>query len=132
MGWEKQWPQGQFRLSNDQFNLVLSNTKIAVCPWGWTAWTWRDVEAIMHGCAVVKPRCDEVRIHPDLYHPDTSWLYWCEPDFSDLQEVVDGLLDRIEDERNNFPCLLSMRMMEESSPEVARTMFVDSIKECLK
>ena len=136
VGWEPDWPPGQFRLANNQYARLLSNTKIAVCPWGWTAWTWRDVEAIMQGCVVVKPRCDEIRIHPDFYHKDSTWMRWCEPDFSDLQVIVDDILRQLHAEPEAMNAhhreVLPQRMLVESSHDIAREMFVSSIKECLR
>lgn len=70
----------------------LWNCRIALAPWGHSAWSYRDVESILCGCAVIKPRCHEVMTIPDLYAEDSPWVYWCEPDFSDLNDVIQAIL----------------------------------------
>lgn len=69
---------------------VTKRSKVVVSPWGVSEISWRDYEAVLGECMIVKPR------QPFI---DATWNPWrentvfCEPDFSDLEVAVRKALD---------------------------------------
>lgn len=79
-------------LPQQDYVQLLWQSKIAVCPWGWGETCMRDIEAMLAGCIVIKPRTEFVSTYPDYQRFPTC--LWCEPDFSDLTAVVEDALSR--------------------------------------
>jgi len=75
IGWHEYWHK-------------LRQSKIVVSPWGWEPVTIRDIEAVLAGCVLVKPETGFVQTYPHI--PSIN----CKIDFSNLQEVVQMILDR--------------------------------------
>jgi len=70
---------------------LMLNSKITVSPWGWGEACYRDYEAIMCGCSVIKPRSINKMVSiPDIYKE--PYVVFCEPDWSDLAEKVMQML----------------------------------------
>ena len=78
------------RYDYDSYVALMRRTKIAVSPWGWGEWCWRDCEAIYLGCALVKPDTDFVFTYPDLFKDEN--YYRCSADASDLAAAVNTAL----------------------------------------
>lgn len=80
----------------DLYRLVMDRSLICVSPWGMGEFAWRDYEAILNGCILVKPDTDHVLTGPpDIYQSGRG--YWaCRPDFADLPQVVERILDNRE------------------------------------
>jgi len=75
------------------FNELLRDTKIFVSPYGWGEYSWKDYEAIYAGCVLVKPRSSFVATAGFDIFDEGKYCVECKPDFSDLQEVVDKILN---------------------------------------
>ncbi len=76
-----------FYLSN------LCDTKVYVSPWGQSAWSRSDIEALLCGCIIIKPDCSNTKVQPDIYCPRKGWVQYCSPDFSDLDRVANYVLN---------------------------------------
>lgn len=112
---------------------IMQNTQVAICPWGWAPWCWRDYEAIEAGCIVIKPRCHEVLIQPDVYHAESPWVRWCEPNFADLKEVIIKALDDINVDPGRQDRLALDRFdsfYDRTTQDSYLDLFADSIKGC--
>lgn len=72
---------------------ITLNSKIGIAPWGLGEPSMRDYELMLAGTVMVKPNSDYLRTHePDIYQSGKYYVP-CRPDFSDLREVVDSILD---------------------------------------
>jgi len=69
-------------------------SKVSVSPWGFGEVCFRDFEALLCGCILIKPRTDFLRTYPDIYSED--FCVWCNSNFSDLQEKIDLVLNNYE------------------------------------
>lgn len=69
---------------------LLYDSKIVVSPWGWGESCYRDYEAIVCGCELIKPESYTIQSSPDIYN--TSYMHFCKADWSNLEEVVYKLL----------------------------------------
>ncbi len=65
-------------------NEMLSS-KICVSPFGYGEICWRDFEAVLCGCLLVKPSMDHVETYPDIFRAGETYVpvKW---DFSDLED----------------------------------------------
>lgn len=70
---------------------TLQNSKITVSPWGWGEACYRDYEALLHGCEVIKPRSYNMFSKPDIYN--SKHMTFCNPDWSDLETTIRHQLD---------------------------------------
>jgi len=73
MNWEKAWE-------------VIKTAKVVVSPWGICEISWRDYEAVLGACMIVKPRQPEFLVTSNPWREFNT--VYCEPDFSDLCEAV--------------------------------------------
>lgn len=69
----------------------LGKTKICVCPWGFGEMCYRDYEAMLSGCIVVKPNTDFVETWPNIYKAHKTYIP-CREDFEDLQDICADVL----------------------------------------
>jgi hypothetical protein len=76
----------------------LLDTKVCVSPWGAGDRCIRDYEAMFLGCVLVKPETDFIETWPDIHRPGETYVP-CKPDFSDLHEVVRGVVERWDEHR---------------------------------
>ena len=69
----------------------MLRSRICVSPYGFGEICWRDFEAILCGCVLVKPDMGHVRSHPDVYVPGVTYVpvQW---DYADLEEVCASCL----------------------------------------
>ena len=67
----------------------LCDTKVFISPWGASAWSRADMEALLCGCILIKPECSNTKTLPDIYSPSKGWIQFCAPDFSDLHHVAE-------------------------------------------
>jgi len=65
---------------------VISRSKVAVCPWGICEISWRDYEAVLGGCIIVKPKQPFIDVTCSPW-TDQNVVY-CETDYSDLGDRV--------------------------------------------
>lgn len=73
------------RVSQDDYYHEMRSSKICVSPFGYGELCWRDFEAILCGCLLIKPNMDHIRTLPDLFVPGVTYVTtaW---DFSDLDK----------------------------------------------
>ena len=74
------------RVSQEQYYEEMRMSKICVSPFGYGEICWRDYEAILLGCLLVKPYMGHVETAPDIFIPEVTYVpvKW---DFSDLPQV---------------------------------------------
>lgn len=71
------------------YHELMRRSRICVSPWGWGETCYRDYEALLAGCVLIKPRTDFI---DSLLPLDDRHYVACEPDFSDLGERVEEIL----------------------------------------
>ncbi len=74
------------RVSNLEYRKELSLSKICVSPYGYGEVCWRDFEAILFGCLLVKPDMSHINTWPNVYIKNQTYVS-IERDFSNLEEV---------------------------------------------
>ena len=80
-----------------QYLETIRRTKVCVSPWGYGEWCFRDFEAYLSQSVLIKPRTDFVKMLPDIFNKSEFFYLECEPDLSDLSQVVDSALSRFEE-----------------------------------
>lgn len=74
------------RMRRLEYLQSMQKAKIVVSPWGWEPVTYRDFEAALCGCVVVKPDTSFVDTWPQVpYIP-------CRVDYSDLGDIIEQIL----------------------------------------
>jgi hypothetical protein len=73
------------RVTPAEYYSEMTATKICISPFGYGEICWRDFEAILCGCLLIKPNMDHVDTNPDIFRPFQTYVpvKW---DFSDLEE----------------------------------------------
>lgn len=74
------------RVPQAEYMRELLGSKICVSPFGFGEICWRDFEAILCGCLLVKPDMGHLKTKPDVFEPGVTYVptKW---DFSDLQSA---------------------------------------------
>lgn len=74
------------RVPQDKYYEEMLRSRICVSPFGFGEICWRDFEAILCGCLLVKPDMGHVRTLPDIYVPGVTYapVRW---DYADLEQV---------------------------------------------
>lgn len=69
----------------------LDRSKVCFSPFGFGEIAWRDYEAIVSGCVLVKPDCGHLDLEPDILRPGETYVpvRW---DFADVAEKVEAVL----------------------------------------
>ncbi len=81
---------GRGRVFTDQtYRQLMQQSRICVSPWGWGETCYRDYEALLAGCVLIKPRTDFI---DSLLPLDDRHYVPCRPDFSDLAECIEQVL----------------------------------------
>jgi len=94
-------------LSLKDYLSTLLNSKVVVSPWGWGEACYRDYEAILAGCILIKPVTDFVESSCGIFQQ--SLIFWTTPDFSDLELKIRMALKIFKEsieERNKNSALL--------------------------
>lgn len=73
---------------NPMYERQLLQSKCVLSPWGWGEPCYRDVEAMLAGCVLIKPDTGYVEADPDIYEATSGMCVTCKPDFSDLHPIV--------------------------------------------
>jgi len=76
--------------SAEGYKDLLRRSKVVVSPWGNGETCYRDYEAILAGCELVKPECNWVKTEPDVFAHAT----WCDKNFENLSEIVTSVLSK--------------------------------------
>jgi hypothetical protein len=79
---------GYERVKYKRYLLELFTSKMALSPFGFGEVCFRDFEIVACGALLVKPDMTHIRIKPDIFRPNETYvpIKW---DFSDLAEKVD-------------------------------------------
>jgi len=74
------------RVTPEVYYQEMRSSRICVSPFGYGELCWRDFEAVLCGCLLVKPDVSHLRTEPDMFIPGETYVpvRW---DFSDLSEV---------------------------------------------
>lgn len=74
------------RVSQAAYDREMRSARICVSPFGYGEICWRDCEAIMAGCLLVKPDMSHIRTAPDLFVAGETYIpvRW---DYADLEEA---------------------------------------------
>lgn len=90
----------EHRVSQEAYEQEMLRSRICVSPFGYGEICWRDFEAILCGCLLVKPDMSHLRTEPDLFVPLETYVpvRW---DFADLDEVLRHYLEH-PDERERI------------------------------
>jgi hypothetical protein len=72
------------RVSQQEYDRELARSKICVSPFGFGEICWRDFEAVLWGCLMVKPDMSHIRTEPDIFVPYETYVpvRW---DYADLE-----------------------------------------------
>jgi hypothetical protein len=78
---------------NPRYERQLLTAKCVLSPWGWGEPCYRDVEAMLAGCVLIKPDTGYVEAVPDIYDAPRDLYLECKPDFSDAHDLVDDVVE---------------------------------------
>jgi hypothetical protein len=80
------------RVPRDEYYREMRTSKIYISPFGYGEICWRDFEAILCGCLLVKPDMRHVETNPDIFISNQTYVpvRW---DFSDLEEKCSFYLE---------------------------------------
>jgi len=83
-------------ISKKAYLKELKNSKTCVSPFGWGEVCFRDFEAIINGCLLIKPDMDHLETWPDLYRKNETYvsLKW---DMSDLEQTLNEVVTHFDD-----------------------------------
>lgn len=73
-------------LSGKEYISTLQNAKITISPWGWGEACFRDYEAMLHGCEVIKPATYEMKSNPSIFNEDN--MTFCNPHWTGLETLI--------------------------------------------
>jgi hypothetical protein len=73
------------RVTLEEYYQEMTSSKICVSPFGYGEICWRDFEAMLCGCLVIKPNMRHVETNPDIFKPFKTYVP-VEWDFSDLED----------------------------------------------
>lgn len=110
------------RVDQETYDRELSTSKICVSPLGYGEICWRDFEAVLWGCLMVKPRMDGILTKPDIFVPGETYVpvSW---DLSDLSQKCAYYLEHEEERlrivRQAYATLSSFYEEERFFDEVA-------------
>jgi hypothetical protein len=79
------------RVPQNVYYQEMLDSRICVSPFGYGEICWRDFEAILCGCVLVKPDMSHIETEPNVFVPDVTYVpvRW---DFSDLGAKLKDLL----------------------------------------
>lgn len=101
-------------MCRSSYDRMLMDTRVVVSPWGNGELCYRDIEAMLAGCVLVKPMPYELDTLGHVFEPGT--FVPCAHDWSDLETVVGRVVDRWDEwrgvRRHNRD-----RMIEQLEPE---------------
>jgi hypothetical protein len=69
----------------EEYYCEMTSSKTCISPFGYGEICWRDFEAMLCGCLVVKPDMTHVETNPDIFKPFKTYVP-VEWDFSDLED----------------------------------------------
>lgn len=86
-------PNPSERVDPKTYKQELSQSKMAISPFGWGEICSRDFEAFAYGSLLIKPSMDHLETFPNWYIPDVTYklINW---DFSDVKEVLEQISEK--------------------------------------
>ena len=80
------------RVTQEEYYRELTSSKICVSPFGYGEIRWRDFEAIICGCLLIKPDVSHIKTNPDIFVSYKTYVpvKW---DLSDIEEKCRYYLD---------------------------------------
>jgi hypothetical protein len=90
------------RVSQARYYEEMLCSKIYISPFGYGEICWRDFEAVLCGCLLIKPDMGHIKTNPDIFQPGITYIpvRW---DFSDLEDKCTYYLTH-EHERKQIVC----------------------------
>ena len=85
----------EHKLPHAEYLGTMRDSRIVVSPWGYGLWNWRDYEAILNRCVLLKPDTSMIRAIPDMYDPSDPWYVPHRHDCSDLACQVQAILENL-------------------------------------
>jgi hypothetical protein len=78
-------------VAQDVYHSEMLRARVCVSPFGFGEICWRDFEAVICGCVLVKPDMSHVETEPDIFLPDETYVpvRW---DYADLEQTLRELL----------------------------------------
>jgi Glycosyl transferases group 1 len=76
----------------DDYYEEMMRSRICISPFGYGEICWRDYEAILCRCLLIKPNMDHVETNPDIFQAYKTYIP-VEWDFSDLREKCEYYLN---------------------------------------
>lgn len=113
-------------VTQDKYIEEMMSSKICVSPFGYGEICWRDFEAVIYGCVLIKPDMSHVKTRPNIFVPFHTYvpIKW---DFSDLYEKCKWCLDNpLECERITTNARTVLEKCFEGSD------FIDHVRELLE
>ena len=78
-------------LGKEEYEDIFSQSKIAVACWGFGEWVHMDAYAMYAGVILIKPNTDHVKMYPDIYKANETYIP-CAYDYSDLKQIIQNTL----------------------------------------
>lgn len=75
------------KLPMEEYRVLALNSKIILSPWGYGETCYRDYDAWFAQNILIKPYTGYVDVTGDSYRSEDT-VFWCNSDFSDLEQVV--------------------------------------------
>jgi hypothetical protein len=116
----------QKRVGREEYYLEMLDSKICLSPFGFGEICWRDFEAVLCGCLLVKPDMSHIETSPNIFRAYETYVpvRW---DYSDVHERCSYYLTHVE-ERQRIVAAASDAL----SDYYDKCRFVDSVSEMLK
>jgi len=127
----------KFFNSQNKYNLITGNTvnkrqyinelrasKVCVSPFGWGEVCYRDFEAAMCGCVMIKPDMSHIVTYPDIYIKDVTYVdvKW---NLKDLETKIDSVLQNYDDHKKLAEKAQKVYREEINNPEKFASKFID-------
>ena len=77
---------GGYAISWKESWKIIKRSRTIVSPWGVCEISWRDYEAALGGCMIIKPQQPEIKATCSPWHREN--VIYCNSDYSDLAERV--------------------------------------------
>lgn len=84
-------------VSRKQYLDEIGKSKICISPFGWGEICYRDFEAFLYGCVLVKPTVDYMDTFPNVFFGDKTYIS-TSLDMSDIRQRIQYTID-------NYPML---------------------------
>lgn len=78
-------------LSGSDYRAEIVNSRVVVSPWGHGEMAFRDYEALLAGCTLIKPNSSFLHSTPEILRTEYGY-FECAADWSNLGEVVNRAL----------------------------------------